>query len=93
MLLGLVWFVHEQVRSAKIKGETMLYPKIEECIEKIGCKYTLTIVASKRAKDLTKNAYATFADSKTKELTYALTEVATGKLGINRILVGNPEGN
>ena len=67
----------------------MLYPKIEDCIEQIGCKYTLAIVAAKRSKDLIKNAYASFADSKTKELTYALTEVSTGKLQINRALTAS----
>jgi len=69
----------------------MLYPKIEECIEQIGCKYTLTIVAAKRSKDLIKNAYASFVDSKTKELTYALSEVASGKLAVNRVFGGHNE--
>jgi len=70
----------------------MLYPKIEDCVEKIGCKYTLTIIAAKRSKDLAKNSYASFVDSKTKELTFALAEVAGGKLVINRIFGGHVEG-
>ena len=58
----------------------MLYPKIEDCVKKIGCKYTLTIVASKRTRDIMAKAHQSFAESKTKELTYALREVADGKV-------------
>lgn len=58
----------------------MIYPKIEDCIKKIGCKYTLTIVAAKRSRDIAAKGHASFAESKTKELTYAMREVADGKL-------------
>ena len=61
----------------------MLYPKIEDCVEIIGSKYALTIVAAKRGKDLAHKMPAQFADSKEKELTYALNEVINGKLVAN----------
>ena len=63
----------------------MLYPKIEDAIKQIGCKYTLTIVAAKRAKDLSMKMPANFANSRRKEITYALGEAANGKLEVTRI--------
>ncbi|MCL2847100.1 MAG: DNA-directed RNA polymerase subunit omega [Firmicutes bacterium] len=66
----------------------MLYPKIEECVEKIGCKYTLTIVAAKRAKDLATKSPVNFQNSRTKEISFALREIAEGKVTVAR--VGTP---
>jgi len=56
----------------------MLYPKIEDCVERAGSKYTLAIVAAKRGKDLVAKRPASFADTKTKELTFALYEIFDG---------------
>ena len=58
----------------------MLYPKIEKCVERVGAKYSLAMLAAKRGKDLAIKQPATFAESKTKELTYALTEIFEGKV-------------
>ena len=58
----------------------MVYPKIEDCIERVGCKYTLTVIVAKRAKELTAKMPGEFVDGKTKELSYALGEVANGKI-------------
>ena len=58
----------------------MLYPKIERCVERLGSKYTVAIIAAKRGKDLVAKKPAAFADSKTKELTYALYEIFDGKI-------------
>ncbi|MCL2569756.1 MAG: DNA-directed RNA polymerase subunit omega [Firmicutes bacterium] len=58
----------------------MLYPKIEDCVEKVGCKYALAIIVAKRAKEISVKQHASFLNSKTKELTYALREVANGNL-------------
>ena len=58
----------------------MIYPKIEECVERAGCKYTLAMVVAKRAKDLTVKMPGEFADGKIKEITYALREVFDGKI-------------
>jgi len=58
----------------------MIYPKIEDCVEKAGGKYTLTVMVSKRAKELTVKMPGEFSDGKIKELTYALNEVLNGKL-------------
>jgi len=53
----------------------MLYPKIEDCVAAVGCKYTLATIVFKRAKELTMKRPAEFASSNTKEITYALNEV------------------
>ena len=58
----------------------MLYPKIEDCVEKAGGRYALAVILAKRAKDLTVKMPSEFAKSHTKELTYALNEIADGKL-------------
>jgi len=53
----------------------MLYPKIEDCVSAVDCKYTLATIVFKRAKELTMKRPAEFIDSQTKEITYALNEV------------------
>ena len=58
----------------------MLYPKIEDCVSAVNCKYTLATIVFKRAKELTRARPAEFIDSATKEITYALTEVYMGKI-------------
>ena len=58
----------------------MLYPKIEECVEKAGCKYTLAVMVAKRAKDLIQKMPGEFVNGQVKELTYALNEIEGGKL-------------
>jgi DNA-directed RNA polymerase omega subunit len=59
----------------------MLYPKIEDCVEKAGgCKYALVAEITKRAKDLTVKMPAEFTSGHDKEVSYALREVYAGKL-------------
>jgi len=59
----------------------MLYPKIEDCIARVGgCKYTLTVLVAKRSKDLPTKMPGEFADGKPKEMSYALEEIANGKI-------------
>ena len=58
----------------------MLYPKIEDCVEKAGCKYALAVLVAKRAKELTFKMPGEFVSGGVKELTFALEEVSGGKL-------------
>jgi len=58
----------------------MIYPKIEDCVERAGGKYTLAVLVAKRAKDLTIKMPGEFSDGRIKELTYALDEVLGGKI-------------
>lgn len=63
----------------------MLYPKIEDCIAAVECKYTLASIVAKRSKELIMKMPAEFVNSRTKEISYALNEVIKGKLVPNRI--------
>ena len=58
----------------------MLYPKIEECVAAVRCKYTLATIVFKRAKELTRMRPAEFVDSASKEISYALNEVLTNRI-------------
>lgn len=58
----------------------MLYPKIEDCVARAGCKYTLAVIIAKRAKDLIVKMPSEVAKGRTKELTFALNEVFDNKL-------------
>ena len=64
----------------------MLYPKIEDCVSAVKCKYTLAVVIAKRAKELAMKQPAEFVNSHTKEISYALNEIINHKLTLN---VGN----
>ena len=66
----------------------MLYPKIEDCVEKTGCKYTLTVMVAKRAKELSLRMPGEFDGGGLKELSYALNEILSGKL-ILHVVTGN----
>ena len=71
----------------------MLYPKIEECVELAnGSKYMLTVMVAKRAKELATKRPAEFATSAKKELSYALNEVAQGRL-VPYVRTGTGSGN
>jgi len=59
----------------------MIYPKIENCVAAVGgCKYTLAVLVAKRAKELPGKMPGEFTDGKPKELSYALDEIANGKV-------------
>ena len=59
----------------------MIYPKIEDCIEKAEHnKYVLTAMVSKRAKDLIAHNQGQSATGKEKQISYAMREVADGKI-------------
>lgn len=54
---------------------------VEDCLEKIPNRFSLCIVAAKRAKDLKRGA-SPLVDSKNKEIVTALREIAAGKVKI-----------
>jgi DNA-directed RNA polymerase subunit omega len=58
----------------------MLYPKIEDCLKHIGNRYTLSSVVAKRIKELSYKMAGEFQNGQIKELTYALREIAEGKI-------------
>lgn len=59
----------------------MIYPKIEDCIEKAGHnKYVLMSMVSKRAKDLIAHNMGQNDTGKEKQISYAMREVVDGKI-------------
>lgn len=62
----------------------MLYPKIDDCIQMVGDKYTLVIVAARRGRDVGATRPADLARLKTSELSFALREIAEGKVTVVR---------
>ena len=59
----------------------MIYPKIEDCIAKAGNnKYVLTVMVSKRAKDLIAHNQGQNSVGKEKQISYAMREVVDGKI-------------
>ena len=53
--------------------------KSERAIERIG-KYMAAVLSAKRAKDLAQKMPGEFVDSGKKELSYAIAEIADGKI-------------
>jgi len=62
----------------------MLYPKIDDCIREIGDKYSLVVVAARRGKDVGVQKPAELAKMRMSELTYAMKEIAEGRVTIYR---------
>ena len=58
----------------------MLYPKIEDCVAKTGCKYALAVLIAKRAKELAQKMPGEFTSGNVKEISYALDEVLLGEI-------------
>ncbi len=58
----------------------MLYPPIDELVEKVGNNYALTNLVSKRAKELEKTIPEVIDNSQEKAISLAAREVADGKI-------------
>ena len=58
----------------------MLYPKIDDCVREVGDKYTLVVVAARRGKDVLATKPADLARLRVSELSYALKEIAEGRI-------------
>jgi len=62
-------------------------PALDDLMNKVDSKYTLVVVAAKRARTLTeKSCYA--ANKSTKAVTVALNEISQRKIGYERIKTG-----
>lgn len=69
----------------------MLYPSIDNLLDKIDSKYSLAIISSKRAHELEADAMPMLEDYKSvKNVGRALEEIASGDLVIDPVTV-SPE--
>ncbi|GBD37789.1 DNA-directed RNA polymerase subunit omega [bacterium HR37] len=55
---------------------------IEDCLEKVGNRFALSIAAMKRAKQLVKGAKPLSEESENKHVVLALREIAEGKVKV-----------
>lgn len=59
---------------------SMIYPSIDELVERVDSKYTLVIAAAKRARQILDGSPITVETDSIKDVTIALEEVAQNKL-------------
>ncbi|HOJ11218.1 MAG TPA: DNA-directed RNA polymerase subunit omega [Clostridiales bacterium] len=62
----------------------MIFPSIGSLMEKVDSKYTLAVVAAKRARQLTEGAPRLSNCSSEKEVTIAIYEINEGKISYVR---------
>lgn len=62
----------------------MIQPTLDELIEKVDSRYTLVVLASKRARALTERGNATDDGVARKPVTTALMEIAQEKIAYKR---------
>lgn len=60
----------------------MIYPSIDQLMDKVNSKYTLVIAAAKRGRQLRDGARPVIESGSRKEVTVALNEINAGKLEI-----------
>lgn len=58
----------------------MIEPPIDKLIEKVGCKYSLCCLITKRARYLQDQMPQVLLDAKTKSVSYAAKEVYDGSI-------------
>ena len=58
----------------------MIEPPIDKLIEKVGCKYALCCLVTKRARYLQEKKPAVLEDSGVKAVTYAAREIFQGRV-------------
>ena len=75
----------------------MIYPSIDEMLKTVDSRYSLAILAAKRARQLRDKHIAKGESGLFKEVTSALEEIASGKItfertkdGIKEHLLGDP---
>jgi DNA-directed RNA polymerase subunit omega len=63
-------------------------PSIDVLLKKVHCKYTLSVFAAKRARDIMDGETVLAESSSHKPVTLALEEIAQGKIAYRRIKDG-----
>ncbi len=66
----------------------MNQPSLDELLRHVDSKYTLVLLAAKRARMLTESNYLVEQDKFIKPVTKALHEIAEGKISFERRKVG-----
>lgn len=66
----------------------MINPPLDVLLRKVDCKYTLAVLAAKRARGITDGDRPLVESHSNKPVTIALEEIAGGKIGYERIKTG-----
>lgn len=73
----------------------MLYPSIDDLMEKVDSRYTLVIMASKRARQILEGDAPVVVSNSKKAVSIAVQEIAEGKVsytaGEDEVLLGEEE--
>ncbi len=62
----------------------MIYPSIDDLLEKVDSKYTLVIAAAKRGRQLRNGSKRTVDEEYTKDVATALREIEAGNIEYER---------
>jgi len=65
----------------------MIEPPIGELLEKVDCRYTLAVIASKRAREIVAGAQPMIDSKETKPLSIAIEEISRGLVSYTRDLL------
>ena len=66
----------------------MIYPSLDVLLEKVDSKYTLVVMASKRAREIMNGKNPMVSSSSNKPVTIALEEIANRKITYKRTKTG-----
>ncbi|GBG56184.1 DNA-directed RNA polymerase subunit omega [Sporomusaceae bacterium FL31] len=66
----------------------MIHPSLDALVNKVDSKYTLVVLAAKRARELMSGENSTVDSKSNKQVTVALEEVAQGKIAYERTKTG-----
>ncbi len=58
----------------------MLYPPLADLVEKVGSRYLLVNLISRRARELSVDVDATYVSAEKKPVSVAIDEIYTGKI-------------
>lgn len=66
----------------------MIEPPLDELVKKVDSKYTLVVLAAKRARELMDGAELTVKTKSSKKVTNALEEIIADKISYERTKMG-----
>jgi DNA-directed RNA polymerase subunit omega len=66
----------------------MIHPALDVLLQKVDCKYTLAVLAAKRAREIISGDSPLIKSKSNKPVTLALEEIAQEKIGYQRTKTG-----
>lgn len=66
----------------------MIYPALDTLVDKVDSKYTLVVLAAKRAREIMDGDLPSVESKSNKQVTIALQEISQGKISYERTKTG-----